>query len=989
MGDAGPKTNPRNRGLSSPWMPRLRKRGEKILHSKYVVILVIILTITDCALVIAELILDLYSVKKTLSATENQTFSFILAVKKRYPDDFKDSDTVAYIYEKVANATILWDNPVHDQIRLRVTPETAAKSTPSINMSAAMGQPWENFSATPVDLRTNRAGSVSRTIQVDTSRNISHTGRRFRRSFKSNSTEAPISASNNEDSLDEDLTRVTSLTILVQSFRHILDYLISGVHEHLLQNSSPSNNDDDPYISEEEDDILNEAFGEGYLRYAKDLLVLYAQLSEMFTMQLNNRLTYGAAPETTKQSGNSTPLHNPPLLHNSEPSSSLTLDARDFNDKSSTGATNSKLSDIHAVVEDGDYDTPGIKGAIRRVIRDVDSSNYSVIVEPDKGHNDTTTGQQVNQDLEKDMMRRQLHHSKEMEIAHKLHYASLFVVSILLIGVTSKIICKNTHNLERQIAGASKEVFDAIVIIASFAVDLTFIKGLAEFAVDDSIFVLVFLLPWRVIRVVNSLVMAVIDHEHVKLRLLYSRKKKLDKTVETLRNETDELKGMLQDVRQFCIKEGIDASLIDSMLGKFAPRRRKDSKFYTLVKLVMSTASMNNNDNDSISSSSMENDLRHIANRDSALAEVPSSQGTMSSLKHYLSVPFCSPPSNSNSDVESMAGDVAIRSPSIFVTSPTSDDGCGNGTFSFCDVEMEVGNDEAAAAGGSCRLDTPDSIIEEEVAVATMSVTSNTLHASPPCSVAFFVGSQSSLDIKSSADDSNGSSNLSSEGKDNGGWHYGQFLTVPECLVDMTDCDVATNNNHNNNHVTEDHVLDSPADTEGNKTKFEMRRSASENVNVNTVEPFSSHVRHGSPVPLRRVPDVRSKRKEYSRSRSESEDKEAVLLLRPDSKARFRRHSGEPRTTTRSELKSELENSRRSTSPTPASYLTIPGQSVIGGSVTYSSSRSMNDVSYAGNVQANNIGNDGRILRRSCLSLNSDGRKRRAKSAHRVSFKVS
>nr|KAI8759895.1 Voltage-gated hydrogen channel 1 [Biomphalaria glabrata] len=100
-----------------------------------------------------------------------------------------------------------------------------------------------------------------------------------------------------------------------------------------------------------------------------------------------------------------------------------------------------------------------------------------------------------------------------------------------------KIACSGSHFFKRKI-----QVFDAIVIIASFAVDLTFIKGLAEFAVDDSIFVLVFLLPWRVIRVVNSLVMAVIDHEHVKLRLLYSRKKKLDKTVETLRNETDELK---------------------------------------------------------------------------------------------------------------------------------------------------------------------------------------------------------------------------------------------------------------------------------------------------------------------------------------------------------------------------------------------------------------------------------------------------------------
>ncbi|CAL1540013.1 unnamed protein product, partial [Lymnaea stagnalis] len=110
MGDAGPKTNPRKRGNSSPWMPRLRKRGEKLLHSKYVVILVIILTITDCALVIAELILDLYSVKKTLSATENQTFKFIRAVRRRYPDDIKPTDTVASIYERVANATILWDS---------------------------------------------------------------------------------------------------------------------------------------------------------------------------------------------------------------------------------------------------------------------------------------------------------------------------------------------------------------------------------------------------------------------------------------------------------------------------------------------------------------------------------------------------------------------------------------------------------------------------------------------------------------------------------------------------------------------------------------------------------------------------------------------------------------------------------------------------------------------------------------------------------------
>ena len=63
----------------------------------------------------------------------------------------------------------------------------------------------------------------------------------------------------------------------------------------------------------------------------------------------------------------------------------------------------------------------------------------------------------------------------------------------------------------------------------------------------NSVRVIVKLTSMRVIvklnfLVVAGLVVAVIDHEHVKLRLLYSRKKKLDKTVENLRNEVDELK---------------------------------------------------------------------------------------------------------------------------------------------------------------------------------------------------------------------------------------------------------------------------------------------------------------------------------------------------------------------------------------------------------------------------------------------------------------
>ena len=156
-----------------------------------------------------------------------------------------------------------------------------------------------------------------------------------------------------------------------------------------------------------------------------------------------------------------------------------------------------------------------------------------------------------------------------------------------------------------------------------------------------------------------------------------------------------------------------------SSLGKFAPRRRKDSKFYTLVKLVMSTASINNNDNDSISSSSMENDLRDYANRQSVLKEGASNDGTVSSLRQYLSVPFFStslpgPGSSAvSSDQDSVScvgsvdggegstkrsrADSALSKPSIFITAPPSDEKMSPSQ----DVDVELGEGGRRSPCGS------------------------------------------------------------------------------------------------------------------------------------------------------------------------------------------------------------------------------------------------------------------------------------------------
>ena len=47
-------------------------------------------------------------------------------------------------------------------------------------------------------------------------------------------------------------------------------------------------------------------------------------------------------------------------------------------------------------------------------------------------------------------------------------------------------------------------MFDGVVVIASFVLDIVFIKGLTVYPLEETVQILAFLMPWRVIRVANS-----------------------------------------------------------------------------------------------------------------------------------------------------------------------------------------------------------------------------------------------------------------------------------------------------------------------------------------------------------------------------------------------------------------------------------------------------------------------------------------------------
>ena len=67
-----------------------------------------------------------------------------------------------------------------------------------------------------------------------------------------------------------------------------------------------------------------------------------------------------------------------------------------------------------------------------------------------------------------------------------------------------KKVCLRHVNYIALILLKLLQVFDSFVILASFVVDIIFMKGLAVYTIHEFVYILAFMLPWRVIRVTNS-----------------------------------------------------------------------------------------------------------------------------------------------------------------------------------------------------------------------------------------------------------------------------------------------------------------------------------------------------------------------------------------------------------------------------------------------------------------------------------------------------
>ncbi|XP_052798096.1 uncharacterized protein LOC128230117 isoform X1 [Mya arenaria] len=194
------------------------------------------------------------------------------------------------------------------------------------------------------------------------------------------------------------------------------------------------------------------------------------------------------------------------------------------------------------------------------------------------------------------------------ELTHSFHIGSMVILSVLLAEAFLKIFAMGKHFLHHKL-----EIFDAFVIMVSWSLDVAFWEGIWARPGQEGATLLIFILPWRVIRIVNSFVLVIQEKDLVllkvvkqRLRLALRREKDSAVKLDKYRLEVRQLQGL-------CRKHGAEESAIQACCP--TGRRRRSSLFQSLtslasVALVSAMGALPRPEAEQVSSSESEDELK-------------------------------------------------------------------------------------------------------------------------------------------------------------------------------------------------------------------------------------------------------------------------------------------------------------------------------------------------------------------------------------------
>ncbi|XP_022305677.1 uncharacterized protein LOC111112448 isoform X2 [Crassostrea virginica] len=142
-------------------------------------------------------------------------------------------------------------------------------------------------------------------------------------------------------------------------------------------------------------------------------------------------------------------------------------------------------------------------------------------------------------------------HTLVETLTHAFHLGSLVILSLLVFETFLKIFAMGSHFLNHRL-----EVFDAFVVTVSWILDLSFYEGIWAQPGSEAATILIIILPWRVIRIVNSFVLVIKEKDLVILKVIKQQYRRMVKRGKEMTNKLEQYRIELRQLQGLCRKRG-------------------------------------------------------------------------------------------------------------------------------------------------------------------------------------------------------------------------------------------------------------------------------------------------------------------------------------------------------------------------------------------------------------------------------------------------
>ncbi|XP_059152717.1 uncharacterized protein LOC131938628 [Physella acuta] len=173
-------------------------------------------------------------------------------------------------------------------------------------------------------------------------------------------------------------------------------------------------------------------------------------------------------------------------------------------------------------------------------------------------------------------------YSKVYKSSKALHFVSLSILSVMVLETAIKLFCTGCAFLKKRF-----EVFDAFIVVSSFALDFVFLDSRWYETGKDATTILVLLLPWRVVRIVNSFLMTMKHKHHIQMMNMKRARKKAELKAAKLQTLLSEIRKDVQLLVALCRSHDVEEKDITACLYGKGRRSVTLSAMSTCTSLML------------------------------------------------------------------------------------------------------------------------------------------------------------------------------------------------------------------------------------------------------------------------------------------------------------------------------------------------------------------------------------------------------------------